>query len=52
VQRVFFPNVNDATIRVLNAEGCDVVVPPAQAVAGRSRSTAAGKPKPRASPGG
>ncbi|HEV2720796.1 MAG TPA: heterodisulfide reductase-related iron-sulfur binding cluster [Thermoanaerobaculia bacterium] len=28
VQRVYFPNVNEATIRVLNAEGCDVVVPP------------------------
>lgn len=27
VQRVFFPNVNAATIRVLAAEGCDVVVP-------------------------
>src|SRR5438067_9926735 len=28
VQRVYFPGVNEATIRVLNAEGCDVVVPP------------------------
>jgi glycolate oxidase len=27
VQRVFFPNVNAATIRVLAAEGCEVVVP-------------------------
>ena len=34
VQRVFFPNVNAATIRVLNAEGCDVVVPPAQGCCG------------------
>lgn len=34
VQRVFFPNVNDATIRVLTAEGCDVVVPPAQGCCG------------------
>jgi glycolate oxidase iron-sulfur subunit len=29
VQRVYFPSVNEATIRVLNAEGCDVIVPPA-----------------------
>jgi len=28
VQRVYFPSVNEATIRVLTAEGCDVVVPP------------------------
>jgi glycolate oxidase iron-sulfur subunit len=28
VQRVYFPAVNDATVRVLTAEGCDVVVPP------------------------
>ncbi len=28
VQRVYFPSVNEATVRVLNAEGCDVVVPP------------------------
>ncbi|HEX9162158.1 MAG TPA: heterodisulfide reductase-related iron-sulfur binding cluster, partial [Thermoanaerobaculia bacterium] len=28
VQRVYFPNVNEATIRVLSAEGCDVIVPP------------------------
>ena len=27
VQRTFFPNVNDATVRVLAAEGCEVVVP-------------------------
>jgi glycolate oxidase iron-sulfur subunit len=27
VQRTFFPNVNDATVRVLTAEGCEVVVP-------------------------
>jgi glycolate oxidase iron-sulfur subunit len=27
VQRVYFPSVNEATIRVLSAEGCDVVVP-------------------------
>jgi len=28
VQRVYFPGVNEATIRVLAAEGCDVLVPP------------------------
>ena len=27
VQRVFFPEVNSATIRVLTAEGCEVVIP-------------------------
>lgn len=27
VQRVFFPQVNQATLRVLVAEGCDVVIP-------------------------
>jgi glycolate oxidase iron-sulfur subunit len=34
VQRVFFPNVNEATIRVLTAEGCDVVVPKLQGCCG------------------
>ena len=34
VQRVFFPNVNEATIRVLTAEGCDVVVPKVQGCCG------------------
>lgn len=34
VQRVFFPNVNHATIRVLAAEGCDVVVPRGQGCCG------------------
>jgi glycolate oxidase iron-sulfur subunit len=28
VQRVYFPEVNQATLRVLSAEGCEVVVPP------------------------
>ena len=28
VQRVYFPEVNQATLRVLAAEGCDVVIPP------------------------
>ncbi len=30
VQRVFFDNINAATIRVLQAEGCDVFIPRAQ----------------------
>jgi glycolate oxidase iron-sulfur subunit len=30
VQRVFLPHVNDATVRVLAANGCEVVMPPAQ----------------------
>jgi glycolate oxidase iron-sulfur subunit len=34
VQRVFFGDVNAATIRVLVAEGCDVVVPPLQGCCG------------------
>jgi len=34
VQRVFFPGVNAATVRVLSAEGCEVVVPPHQGCCG------------------
>jgi glycolate oxidase iron-sulfur subunit len=34
VQRVFFPDVNLATVRVLAAEGCEVVVPPGQGCCG------------------
>jgi glycolate oxidase iron-sulfur subunit len=34
VQRVFFPNVNAATVRVLAAEGFDVVVPSGQGCCG------------------
>jgi glycolate oxidase iron-sulfur subunit len=34
VQRVFFGNVNQATARVLAAEGCDVVVPQTQECCG------------------
>jgi glycolate oxidase iron-sulfur subunit len=34
VQRVFFPRVNQATIRVLAAEGCDVQVPGEQGCCG------------------
>jgi len=34
VQRVFFPGVNEATLRVLAAEGCEVEVPPGQGCCG------------------
>jgi glycolate oxidase iron-sulfur subunit len=34
VQGAFFPGVNAATVRVLQAEGCDVVVPPDQGCCG------------------
>jgi len=34
VQRVFFPNVNAATVRVLAAEGFDVIVPEGQGCCG------------------
>ena len=34
VQRVFFGNVNEATARVLAAEGCEVVVPQTQGCCG------------------
>jgi glycolate oxidase iron-sulfur subunit len=34
VQRVFFPRVNQATVRVLAAEGCDVRVPDGQGCCG------------------
>ncbi|BCJ48702.1 glycolate oxidase iron-sulfur subunit [Actinoplanes sp. NBRC 14428] len=34
VQSAFFPDVNSATIRVLAAEGCDVIVPPGQGCCG------------------
>ena len=34
VQRVFFSNVNDATARVLAAEGCEVVIPQTQQCCG------------------
>ena len=37
VQRAFFPGVNAATARVLAAEGCDVVIPPAQGCCGALR---------------
>jgi glycolate oxidase iron-sulfur subunit len=34
VQRVLFSQVNDATVRVLAAEGCEVIVPPGQGCCG------------------
>jgi len=34
VQKVFFPSVNEATLRVLAAEGCEVVVPEGQGCCG------------------
>jgi glycolate oxidase iron-sulfur subunit len=34
VQRVFFPEVNVATVRVLAAEGCDVAIPAGQGCCG------------------
>ncbi len=34
VQGTFFPDVNAATVRVLAAEGCEVVVPPRQSCCG------------------
>jgi glycolate oxidase iron-sulfur subunit len=34
VQRVVFPQVNAATVRVLSAEGCEVVAPPEQGCCG------------------
>ena len=34
VQRVFFDEVNAATIRVLTAEGCDVIIPASQGCCG------------------
>ena len=34
VQRVFYPAVNEATLRVLSAEGCEVIVPRGQGCCG------------------
>src|SRR4029450_1882005 len=34
VQRVFFSHVNDATVRVLSAEGCEVIAPAQQGCCG------------------
>ena len=34
VQSVFFPEVNAATVRVLSAEGCEIIIPPDQSCCG------------------
>ena len=34
VQQIFFPGVNEATLRVLSAEGCEVLVPSGQGCCG------------------
>jgi glycolate oxidase iron-sulfur subunit len=34
VQGAFFPDVNSATVRILAAEGCDVLIPPSQGCCG------------------
>jgi len=34
VQSAFFPDVNSATVRILAAEGCEVVIPPEQGCCG------------------
>jgi glycolate oxidase iron-sulfur subunit len=34
VQQVFFPQVNEATVRVLAADGCDVIIPAGQGCCG------------------
>jgi len=40
VQKVFFPGVNEATVRVLAAEGCEVVIPRGQGCCGALSSHA------------
>jgi glycolate oxidase iron-sulfur subunit len=44
VQRAMFPNVNAATLRVLSAEGCEVVVPRGQGCCG-ALSLHSGRPE-------
>ncbi|HYW53379.1 MAG TPA: heterodisulfide reductase-related iron-sulfur binding cluster, partial [Dongiaceae bacterium] len=44
VQRAFFPNVNAATVRVLSAEGCEVLVPRGQGCCG-ALSLHSGRPE-------
>jgi glycolate oxidase iron-sulfur subunit len=45
VQRVFFTDVNEATIRVLTAEGCEVVAPTAQRCCGALSEHAGREPE-------
>lgn len=45
VQRVFFGNVNDATIRVLAAHGCEVIVPQEQGCCGALMAHAGREPE-------
>ncbi len=52
VQSAFFPDVNAATVRVLTAEGCDMVRPHGRAAAARSVYTLDALRTCGASPGG
>jgi glycolate oxidase iron-sulfur subunit len=45
VQRVFFSDVNAATVRVLSAEGCDVVIPRSQRCCGALSEHAGREPE-------
>ena len=45
VQGTFFPDVNAATVRVLAAEGCEVVVPPRQGCCGALSAHAGREPE-------
>jgi glycolate oxidase iron-sulfur subunit len=45
VQRVFFADVNAATLRVLSAEGCDVVIPRSQRCCGALSEHAGREPE-------
>ena len=45
VQRVFFADVNEATVRVLTAEGCDVVAPRSQRCCGALSEHAGREPE-------
>jgi hypothetical protein len=51
VQDVFFHRVNDATVRVLAAEGCDVLAPRAQQCCGRWSCTPAARTTRSRAPG-
>ena len=52
VQSAFFPDVNAATVRVLAAEGCDVLIPPAQGCCGALSVHNGRGPRRSGSPGG